>query len=127
MTMLIAEIDESARAIEIRLESELHAQIATLDGATKTLILLRRENDRANLKIGGGPERLVVAWDRNGDPPYWTLLTESPMPHRAELIVGGQLADFEPAVAVTRSEAIAAAGEFMRTGERTSALAWREE
>ena len=127
MAKLYAQVHEVEGEVEINSQLELESWIAQLNSKTVTMISLRRENDDSHLVVAGGPTRLIVAWDRKSEPPYLTMLTHDLPKGRVDLVAGGQLADFDPEVAVTPLEVRVAAVEFMKTGEATPMCGWREE
>lgn len=122
MTITTARINGAREVVS---EAGVVSLLSKVDGESASMVTLER--DGRTLTLAGGPERFIVAWDEEGDPPYYTLLTDNPLDEPVYLTTGGQLSDYPAEGAVLRDEARLAAVEFIKSGERTTSLGWREE
>ncbi|MCB9895846.1 MAG: hypothetical protein H6839_15470 [Planctomycetes bacterium] len=100
--------------------------IFNLDGGIRTLVSLNNDEGGA-MMVGGGPVRFVVTFTLGEN--NWTLETSTPEEgvRAVQLVAGGQVAEFDAAIAVTRGEAIDAAQYFYVHAGRDPEMDWRAE
>lgn len=117
------ELDDSSGA---SIASKIDDAIFKLNGNTRTLVSLNNDEGGA-MVVGGGPVRFVVTFTLGED--NWTLRASTPdeRVRAVQLVAGGQAAEFDAGIAVTRQEASDAAMYFYIHAGRDPEMAWRPE
>jgi hypothetical protein len=104
-------------------EKIIRAALQHLNGETKTLVMLRNEDD-ANLVIGGGNDGKYVTYATFDNRSFKILAKRTESDELVSLNAGGQIGDYPSRWVVSLSDAMQAAFRFAQDGILDPSLTW---
>jgi hypothetical protein len=103
--------------------TEVEAAIRNMDGRARCTVTIERD-DWSNLSIGGGGASFNVC-HTTPDEHFWqSIIPTESSSQMVGLVVGGQLGEYPPCAVVDIDTALAAAKEFLATGQRDTRIHW---
>ena len=107
-------------------DAAIEESIGLLNGADPNDVILR-DPSGAWMGIAGGPDRVVVTFAAGQEGPFAEAMSPSaPAGPDVQFFAGGQKITRSPQELVGIAVSVSVACEFARTGERSTAVAWRE-
>lgn len=124
-----AYLDEwnGSKAGETPVEAELPALLFALDRldqSTHTTLNLEFGTTGDSLLIGGGLNRFIFSWTHPDETTSTLWKVTLSLESRPAITIGGQPAEFDPLIVLSRETARQALRDFLNAVEPTSDLCW---